>query len=452
MDQVLYDYELNATTWVYLASLLSIAVFFKFNRVWSVRNLDLLGLIAYAPGLLLIAPQFHDKPELQQLGYVWLFTCGALFLIRILIDPLMVRRPLLEPNLLPGGMAFLGISLLLFLMVNVLTYRPSERDLAAAQQVDIALATDVKAPSHPEGLADRAATGNRPGYFLMMWLPSVSTAAIMDANAQTVDEVSRQQKQIAAARATAILSHLAVVVGLVLIGLRHFDNVRLGISAATLYLLLPYTAQMTGHVDHALPAALLVWAVLAYHDPLIAGMLIGLASGMIYYPLFLLPLWCGFYWQKGLYRFLGGVVAMWAVLIGVSAFLLQDTPAFLESLKSMFGWSNLIASTTDRGFWAFSDQTRPYRIPVMVAFLVMSTGFAIWPSQKNLGTLISCSAAVMLATQFWHLDAGGTYMAWYLPLLLLTIFRPNLEDRVAMSALDEGWFSKRRWQLRTRAA
>ncbi|MBL9085148.1 MAG: hypothetical protein JNK76_25305, partial [Planctomycetales bacterium] len=273
-----------------------------------------------------------------------------------------------------------------------------------------------------------------------------------DANAPPAEEVSRQQKQIAAARATAILSHLAIVIGLVLIGLRHFDNVRLGISAATLYLLLPYTAQMTGHVDHALPAALLVWAILAYHDPLIAGILLGLASGMIYYPLFLLPLWCGFYWQKGLYRFLGGVFGTWAVLIGVSAFLLQDTPAFLESLKNMFGWTNLIASSADRGFWAFSDQTRPYRIPVMVGFLVMSTGFAIWPAQKNLGTLISCSAAVMLATQFWHLDGGGTYMAWYLPLMLLTIFRPNLEDRVAMSALDEGWFSKRRWQLRTRAA
>ncbi|MBN8625299.1 MAG: hypothetical protein J0M17_07410 [Planctomycetes bacterium] len=454
METLLHGYELNATTWVYLASLLTIAVFFKFNRVWSVRNLDLLGLICFAPGLLLIRQPLQPvmRPELEQLGYIWLFTWGALFLVRILIDPMMTRRPLLEPNLLPGGMAFLAVSLLVFLMVNVLIYPPNERDLAAAAQVDRVLSSEVTQPQHPEGIAAKHSTGNRPGYFLMMWLPSVSTGAILDANAPPAEEVSRQQKQIAAARATAILSHLAIVIGLVLIGLRHFDNVRLGISAATLYLLLPYTAQMTGHVDHALPAALLVWAILAYHDPLIAGILLGLASGMIYYPLFLLPLWCGFYWQKGLYRFLGGVFGTWAVLIGVSAFLLQDTPAFLESLKNMFGWTNLIASSADRGFWAFSDQTRPYRIPVMVGFLVMSTGFAIWPAQKNLGTLISCSAAVMLATQFWHLDGGGTYMAWYLPLMLLTIFRPNLEDRVAMSALDEGWFSKRRWQLRTRAA
>ena len=72
-----------------------------------------------------------------------------------------------------------------------------------------------------------------------------------------------------------------------------------------------------------------------------------------------------------------------------------------------------------------------YRLPVLAGFLVLSFSLALWPAQKNLGTLMSCSAAVMLGTQFWHGDTGGLYMAWYLPLLLLTIFRPNLEDRVA---------------------
>ena len=72
---------------------------------------------------------------------------------------------------------------------------------------------------------------------------------------------------------------------------------------------------------------------------------------------------------------------------------------------------------------------------------------AMWPAQKNLGTLMSCSAAVMIATQFWHPRGGGLYMAWYLPLVLLTIFRPNLEDRVALSVLGEGWFPKRRAHL-----
>jgi hypothetical protein len=75
---------------------------------------------------------------------------------------------------------------------------------------------------------------------------------------------------------------------------------------------------------------------------------------------------------------------------------------------------------------------------------VLSLSFALWPAQKNLGTLMCCSAAVMVAAQFWHRFNGGTYMAWYLPLLLLTVFRPNLEDRVAVAVLGEGWFPRRR--------
>ena len=43
----------------------------------------------------------------------------------------------------------------------------------------------------------------------------------------------------------AILAHLAVVLGMVLIGYRHFDNVHTGVAAACLYLMLPYTAEAT---------------------------------------------------------------------------------------------------------------------------------------------------------------------------------------------------------------
>jgi hypothetical protein len=45
---------------------------------------------------------------------------------------------------------------------------------------------------------------------------------------------------------------------------------------------------------------------------------------------------------------------------------------------------------------------------------------------------------------FWYDPELGVYhMAWFLPLLLLTIFRPNLEDRVALTAVSEGWFRRR---------
>ena len=53
-DILFHYYRVNPTTWFYLSSLLSIALFFKFNRVWSVRNLDLIGLILLAPAMRLV--------------------------------------------------------------------------------------------------------------------------------------------------------------------------------------------------------------------------------------------------------------------------------------------------------------------------------------------------------------------------------------------------------------
>ena len=125
MDQILYQYQLNLTTWMYLSSLLTIAIYFKFSRLWSLRNLDLLGLVALAPGLLMVGL----KGPAHQIGYIWLFGTGLFFLVRLLLDPMLVRRPLLEPNLSAGGLTFIAVSLLVFLLVNVLTKDPQESDL-----------------------------------------------------------------------------------------------------------------------------------------------------------------------------------------------------------------------------------------------------------------------------------------------------------------------------------
>jgi hypothetical protein len=86
-----------------------------------------------------------------------------------------------------------------------------------------------------------------------------------------------------------------------------------------------------------------------------------------------------------------------------------------------------------RGAWQFWNAV--YRYPILAAFIALSVSFVLWPAQKNLATLISCSAALMLGTQFWHAHSGGLSLAWYLPLLLLTVFRPNLEDRVATAVV-----------------
>jgi hypothetical protein len=146
-------------------------------------------------------------------------------------------------------------------------------------------------------------------------------------------------------------------------------------------------------------------------------------------------LWISFYWRRGLMRFSGGVLAMLVLMACSLAFIPQAS--YWEKLKEMFGLWLPIQQGLE-GIWGLGWNPL-YRIPVLAAFVALSGTLAMWPAQKNLGTLLSCSAAVMVATQFWHGWGGGLYMAWYLPLTLLTAFRPNLEDRVALAVLGEGW-------------
>ncbi len=443
MSDILFQYHrVNPTTWFYFASLLTLALFFKFNRLWSIRNVDLLGLVLLAPGLLAVEyGGYKANIADQQLGFVWIFVVSALLLVRMLCDSMMVRRPMLEPNLTTGGLVFLGGALLVFLLANVITTRPQRDDMAGAAAADRIEARDATVD------ADQLARLG-PGYPLLFVLPQISTQRIFFApdGADAPPEPGESGRRVVhetTARVMAIVAQLAIVAGMVVIGWRHFDNPRLGIAAAVLYLLLPYTATMTGRVDHVLPGALVLWAIAAYRRPFLAGTLVGLAIGTIYYPVFLLPLWCSFYWERGVRRFALGVATALAALVIALWFTSPDGTVFVGQLRQMFGWI-FPSDVSLEGFWALPAQDPVFRLPVLAAFVAMIATLAIWPAPKNLGTLMSCTAAVLLGSQFWKAHNGGLFMAWYLPVLLLVVFRPNLENRVAVLMLPAEWFPRRR--------
>ncbi len=456
MREILFGYRLNPTTWAYISSLMMIGIYFKFRRFWSVRNLDLVGLICFTPGLLLLYyGLLKQRPQTIQAGYVWLFAVGGLFLMRLLLDSMMVRRPLLEPNLSASGLTFAGAALLVFLMANVITTTAApnatevppgavcptcgtELGVSSSQErLEVVLSRQL-APVSPKTPASLS-----PGFTFFHEFAGLSSEAPISGS-RSAQEADRAPAIYAASnRMTVILAHLAIVLGMVWIGFRHFENIHTGVAAATLYLLSFYTSQLTGQLDHTVPAMLLVWAAAAYRRPIVAGLLLGLAGGMIYYPLFLLPLWCSFYWRRGVVRFACGVLLALGILVACLGATSPNLTSFLERLQQMFGLRNPVHAALF-GFWQYYESASAFRIPVLATFVALCAGLAIWPAQKNFGTLLSCSAAVMLAAQFWIAYLGGLYMAWYLPLLILTIFRPNLEDRIAISAVRDLWIPWRR--------
>ncbi|MCA9184625.1 MAG: hypothetical protein KDA99_03370, partial [Planctomycetales bacterium] len=144
-------------------------------------------------------------------------------------------------------------------------------------------------------------------------------------------------------------------------------------------------------------------------------------------------------------RFLIGFSIAIGIMVLALVFVAPAETSFFSDVRRMFGV--MLPQFDDlEGVWNGTIGGWPayWRLPVLALFMVIAFSFIFWPAQKNLGTLLSCTAAIMLGSQFWHGYGGGLYIAWYLPLLLLTIFRPNLEDRMAQTVLADGWFPRRR--------
>ena len=305
MDDILTGYEVNEATWFYLSFLLIIAVFFKFGRIWSLRNVDLALLLSISPGLLILHRGLETGDDhIKDYGYVWLFSITALLLVRMFFDTALTRRPQLGQNLNTAGLSFLCLATFLFLMTKAVAETPDPstvKSIRRAEQIldrqDRSLADDQNRDAGPA--ADLLNTG----------------AAV----AKDVLDAGNGEGEWLAASIMAIAAHLAVVLGLLLLARMHFGNLASGFAMVCLYLMFPGSSYDVGDVVHVLPPALIVWALVAYRRPLMSGALMGLACGTLIFPVFLLPIWLAFYGRRGALRFTAGLAVIATLLLGTTA-------------------------------------------------------------------------------------------------------------------------------------
>lgn len=390
-------YDVGPATWLYLSLVLIVAVFFRFNRLWSLRNADLMLLLGASPGLFLV-----EKTEHTSFGFTWLFVVSGLFLLRLLLDPLLRRRPHLGQNLNAQGSAFLCVAAFALLAIQAIQDSPPAAGHALAGVDAGELQSPESYPASPE--------------------PETAAGPALSIISAPIDRVFQDQ----AARVIAVLSHLVVIVGLIFVGRNLFNDGQLGLAMATLYLLLPCTAYDVAEVHHVLPAALTVWALAAYRRPMVAGILLGLACGVMFFPVFLLPLWAAYYGRRGALRFGTALLLVALTVFGVVAFTSPEANAIVRKTLGTIHYEILAFKQPDSavGFW--TAELKWYRIPVIVTFFLLLAATAIWPRRKNVEHLTAFSAAILVATQFWYPIQGGVYLLWYVPLLLVVVFRPRL--------------------------
>ncbi len=421
----------NAATCFYLSLVLAVALFVRFSRLLSIRNWDVLAIFLLVPGLLvrqeaIPTPTADDAAKLpangveSQLpkvptspgvwfGYLGLLCAAGYFFARCLLDLALVRRPALNANLTMGGLAWLGVA-------------------------------------------------------IFACLVAVALRRTMLPGAEFRPDADNLVALVVVRRSIAIACHLSIVLALVYIGWRHFQDAHTGMAAATFYLLLPYNwlpmpfagtisngvepSLLFEQVHQVVPMAFVLWAVAVYNKPTLAGIFLGLAAGSIYFPAFLFPAWLSFYWRRGAGRFSIAFVLAAALGLGVTALVYSMGGPVADELRAtlnVFDWQQWKMPSTE-GIWTGVHWA--YRIPVFIAYLAFLVGTLFWPAPKNLAHLLAVSAAVMIGIQFWFADQGGLYVLWYVPLLLLLMFRPNLSDRYPPSIVPEtDWVRRFRSRL-----
>ncbi len=402
----------NAATWFYFSILLGVALFFKFSRLFSVRNWDILTLYLIVPGLFLV----QEGGQSDRWGYIWLLSVSGYFWVRCLFDLTLERRPALAPNLNLAGLLWFAVALYVSL-ITVAVWQPPFPRRAGEPQGAIGGITKPITDKVENMVAGKVPNGDLS--------PAVERALIL-------------------------ACHLTIVVGMTLVGWRLFDDLHGGVAAATFYLLLPYTHILlpwnrldVGRWDHAWPMACMVWMLLTYRLPILCGSFFGIAAGSVFFPALAFPIWFSFFWGRGAGRFTVAFVFATGATLGILSLILWASGGVPLSLHSVWSPNNwlpwLPPSAEARGIWV--GEPWPYRLPVSLVYLVFVIATFFWPAPKNLAHVMALTVAVMLGIQFWFGDQGGVYVFWYLPYLLLLVFRPNLSDRRPPPLADD-WIAR----------
>lgn len=435
--------------WLAYASLLVIAVYFRFSRALTIRNLDLILILLIAAAVVVYS-HFQDVPYFAEMVesavtassetevrtmvavdhplYTWsklaLVALAVLLVVRLLFDESLTRRPRLDQNLNPAGLTFLCIPAFAILAFGVFlkpapvtNVKAIEHGRALLQRREVEVSRtevlgDVPAPTETLIAAGGAAMAQLSGT-----LP----------NSVSVNTGETRDTELLVARILVVVAHLVVIIGLLYIGRQHFASWQLGVAMSCLYLLLPCTAANVHKLSHVLPAACLIWAIASYRKPTIAGVLLGLACGTLFFAVFLLPLWAVFYGRKGAIRFGVSVLGIVAVLATCLMMISGDADSFLNRVVTSTNWTvyRLLDDTLSVSPTSVSHLF--IRIPMAAIFFVMLTAMTVLPRPRNLENLLANSTALVVAAQMWYPDDIGTYVQWYMPLFLLVVFRPRLD-------------------------
>jgi len=442
-----------------LSLLVAGVVAFDFRRLRNPRNVDLLLLLA-------IGASFHDILRFGSLRALqdptnrnlmdWVFSAVAVLTITLLARALMrVFRPARgswAPNVTLPALAVLALSLFALDVAVALAFPPDD----AGYYINVGAQRLIERQRLPYGDPLLTATPSA-AYGPILYLAHAPFQFLLAPGG--MNAISSLHPPLGAASTyylppmlatkLCVIAFHALGVLALFVAARSMGGVRRAWGLVALYCGSAFVLGVGGSeyfiggmtfASHIAPASVTLLAFAALGTPVAAGVLLATGVGVLFYPVFMLPAWLGYYWSdpKSRWRFLAGFAGA-AILIGVLVLslsrpaggrgllgtILYDTVGHQESAAAygsspfgLWGQREGLRAVFMRPLVADQSLARPL---VLVCFLFSAAGFYLARNRRP-AQLALLTAVIAIGAQLWKIHATATYVAWYYPFLLLGLF------------------------------
>jgi len=418
--------------------LLFLAPFVDFRRPFRLLHLDLLVLLSFT-----ISHYFFNRGEIftsvplayPPLAYlflrlsflaVWTRRDGSRKSAAMLASPTAgttiaprARQPRLHLNF-PPKVIFIALLALVVFRVAI--------NVADSNVVDVGYSGVIGAHHIQDG---ETPYGNMPSdnsngdtYGPLNYLVYVPFERVM--------EWSGGWDDLPAAHATAILFDLLALAGMYVAGKKlvagngphdnREEGRRFGLALAWGWAAYPYTTFVQScNVNDSIVAAFLIWGFVFLNRAPIAGLLLGFATQIKFFPALLGPLWASFPrtwrgWGRRTLFILGFITA---VAITIPVIFLGDGTFTLFWERSM-KWQ--IERDSPFSIWGqYPDALAGIQRVGQYVLVFLAFASFFWPPRKSLGQLAAASAALLVGFEMLQTHWFYLYIPWFFPLALVAL-------------------------------
>ncbi len=417
---------------------LSIVLVFVFlgnsSQVLSLRNLDIILLYLLCPFLLVLW-------ESKSFAYTGIFAVTLLFFLRCLLGAWLKSKQLLKDNANLRKHTVFVLVLACLLHVQTVYERPiDDSGLCSVIGAEYIIQTG-KLPYGTE-------FGHIGVYGPLLYALHIPANWIFqpdvnfDSQRGAFDWGPYEEFEMRGAQTVVLVFDLLAMLGLYCFGRKYGDKTT-GVFLSLAFALCPYVIGIGGAgglqwTSHIVGTAFVVFALVFISRPTVAGLMLALGSGMLYYPAFLFALWFCYYvrtstWREGL-KFLAafatvGLACVVMILIlvvpdgeskGLSSLeaFINDT-VYFQQFSESYGRSPF-------SFWGQYPSIAKWGKPIAGAsYLLFCLLIGFVPGRMDIRRLVALTAAVLVGTQFTLSHGGGTYIGFYIAAFIILLFGPS---------------------------